>query len=418
MEHDLQAVITDGAGRRFATLRELDLADPLTAGIARQREGVAPAADDQVAISHSLADHLGKGVGDSISARLLSYGPVPGTAETGATAKTLRISGIYDGDDDLYADQVFVRHGTFQGGSQPNPEQYFVALPGGVDWSLVQKLNTAGFTVESKKVVSDPPARSQMPYYTANSDVFDSGGGVRAATVAVVAIALAMVLLEVVLLAGPAFAVSARRRRRDFGLLGAAGADGRRLRRIVLADGVVLGLAGGVAGTVLGVVAGAVTLPLFAHLSQQNPGGFRIVPEELLGAAAVGVLTGLAAALAPAIVTARQDVLAALTGRRGQVRTPWRMSVVGLVGLGVGTALILGGSLTGTHTWPVAAGIALAELGVVACTPLLVSWFGRLGRVLPLTGRLAVRDGARNRGRTAPAVAAIMARWPGRRRSP
>ncbi|NUP54189.1 MAG: hypothetical protein HOW97_43775, partial [Catenulispora sp.] len=45
----------------------------------------------------------------------------------------------------------------------------------------------------------------------------------------------------------------------------------------------------------------------------------------------------------------------------------------------------------------------------VACTPLLVAWSGRLGRVLPLTARLAVRDGARNRGRTAPAVAAIMA---------
>jgi putative ABC transport system permease protein len=45
----------------------------------------------------------------------------------------------------------------------------------------------------------------------------------------------------------------------------------------------------------------------------------------------------------------------------------------------------------------------------VALTPVLVGAFGRLGRVLPLTPRLALRDAVRNRGRTAPAVAAVLA---------
>ncbi|GAA1966765.1 hypothetical protein GCM10009838_25740 [Catenulispora subtropica] len=400
----MNAVIADSTGRRFAIVREIDLADPLTEGVAVRRAGSPPAADDQVAISKSLSGKLGKGVGATIDVRIADGGP-----DTAPIAKTLHVSGVYDSNDDLYADLMFARRGTFAGGAQFYGTAYFVSVPGGLDWSQVLKLNQRGFTVESKKVVADPPPHSQMPYYTTSMAAGYGEGGVDTSTVAVAAIALAMVLLEVVLLAGPAFAVSARRRRRDFGLFGAAGADSRRLRRVVLADGVVLGLVGGVAGTVAGVVGGAVTLPWFAHLSRQNPGGFRIMPDELLAAAAVGVLTGLAAALAPAIVTGRQEVLVALTGRRGQVRTPWKMSVAGLVALGAGTVLIVAGALSGAHTWPVAAGIAVAELGVVACTPLLVSWFARLGRVLPLTGRLAVRDGARNRGRTAPAVAAIMA---------
>ena len=45
----------------------------------------------------------------------------------------------------------------------------------------------------------------------------------------------------------------------------------------------------------------------------------------------------------------------------------------------------------------------------MACTPLFVALIGKLARRLPLTGRLALRDSARNRSRTAPAVAAILA---------
>ncbi|MFL6116268.1 MAG: FtsX-like permease family protein [Catenulispora sp.] len=412
--YDLSVIIVDRTGRNWASLREVDLADPQARGIAERRAGTAPTADDQVAISSELAGHLGKKVGDTIDVRLTD----PAAAASGAAAgngaapgpKALRVTGIYDSNDNRYADLVFARRGTFQGGAERSSESYFVALPGGVDWSLVQKLNQRGFTVESKKVVADPPPHSRMPYYTSGMAArLDEGAGIRASIAVAMAVGVAMALLEVVLLAGPAFAVSARRRRRDFGLLGAAGADGRRLRRIVLADGVVLGLAGGLAGTGIGVLAAGIGLPYLAELARQNPGGFRVLPAELLAAAAVGVLTGVAAALAPAIVTARQDVLTALTGRRGQARPAWKLPIAGLAALVAGTALILVGSLTEIGTIPVVAGIAVAELGVVACTPLLVSWSGRLARMLPLTGRLAVRDGARNRGRTAPAVAAIMA---------
>ncbi|MFE3941439.1 ABC transporter permease, partial [Streptomyces sp. NPDC059118] len=51
----------------------------------------------------------------------------------------------------------------------------------------------------------------------------------------------------------------------------------------------------------------------------------------------------------------------------------------------------------------------VAELGLLACIPVIVGFLGRLGRRLPLSPRMALRDAARNRGRTAPAVAAVMA---------
>ena len=51
----------------------------------------------------------------------------------------------------------------------------------------------------------------------------------------------------------------------------------------------------------------------------------------------------------------------------------------------------------------------LLVAGLVVATPWLVGLLAPLGRVLPVPGRLAVRDATRNRSRTAPAVAAVMA---------
>ncbi len=59
-----------------------------------------------------------------------------------------------------------------------------------------------------------------------------------------IALVVVMALLEVVLLAGPAFAVIARRMQRSLALMAATGATPPQARRVVLASGVVLGVAG------------------------------------------------------------------------------------------------------------------------------------------------------------------------------
>ena len=403
-----QVQVTNGTSRAWGLVRDTDLGDPLLASTADRVSGAVPAAPDQVTLSSALAGRLHKTAGDTVGLRTTD--PVTGAV---SPVLTVHVSGIYDSKSDPYGDVLFVRPGIFGprqtgGAGAPSQATFPISVPGGVDWTLTKQLNAQGFTVQSKRLLADPPPRSQVPYYQFYAGHTDGSNN---AQLAVVAIALSMILLEVVLLAGPAFAVSARRRRRDFGLLGAAGADGRRLRRIVLADGVVLGAAGGVLGAVVGIVASAAALPWFGHYTQQALGGFRLRPLELAGSALVGVGTGVAAAVAPAITTARQDVLTALTGRRGAVSTPWKLPLIGLAGVLAGSVLIVFGAWHGGQavTITVIIGIVLAELGMVACTPLIVTWSGRLARVLPLTGRLALRDGARNRGRTAPALAAIMA---------
>ena len=57
----------------------------------------------------------------------------------------------------------------------------------------------------------------------------------------------------------------------------------------------------------------------------------------------------------------------------------------------------------------VAGGAVLLVVGLVLATPWLVGLLAPLARRLPVAGRLAVRDATRNRTRTAPAVAAVMA---------
>ncbi|WP_235502843.1 ABC transporter permease, partial [Kitasatospora sp. Root187] len=105
----------------------------------------------------------------------------------------------------------------------------------------------------------------------------------------------------------------------------------------------------------------------------------------------------------------RQPVVAALTGRvTARPPAKW-LAVAGLLTALAGAALALSGELSSSGSHSVLAGSVLAEIGLIACTPMLISLFGRLGRFLPLSPRLALRDSARHRGRTAPAVAAVMA---------
>jgi len=77
---------------------------------------------------------------------------------------------------------------------------------------------------------------------------YASSGSVDTGAATVTALAIVMALLQIVLLVGPAFAVGLRRRRRDLGLLAVSGARPGQLRRVVLAEGVVLGVVGSAVG--------------------------------------------------------------------------------------------------------------------------------------------------------------------------
>jgi len=366
--------------------RAQDSGDPALTGALVLTDGRFPSADSEVAVSREIAQR-GVAVGDVLR---LTRDQRP------ATVVGVVRSPIGSPDPVL----LLPRSGApLLDGARTS---FLATVPGGLDWPAVRELNGHGLVVVSREVVTDPPS----PATWLPPDQGMDGSGSAQAT-AVDALIIASVVLEVVLLAGPAFAVGVRRQRRDLALIAATGGSPADLRRVVLASGAVLGGGAAVVGAVLGVGAGRIGVPLFERWSTATFGPFDVPVGHLLLTVAVGTLAGLCAAYVPARQAARTDVVPALEGRRGQVRTSWRSPVLGLVLAAVGAVLVVMGA-RGTEAG-VAGGAALLIIGAVAAAPWLVGLLAPLGRRLPTSARLAVRDATRNRSRTAPAVAAVMA---------
>ena len=146
-----------------------------------------------------------------------------------------------------------------------------MATPGPLTWAQVRQLNTHGLVAVSRHVLAQPP--SQAERYPG----FDGGNDQQLGVAALVG---GLAMLEIILLAGSAFAVGARRRRRDLALVAAAGGTPAQLRRIVLADGVVLGTVAAVSGVALGVAVAAASRPLLERLSSIRTGAFRVFPRR------------------------------------------------------------------------------------------------------------------------------------------
>ncbi|MEH0828598.1 MULTISPECIES: FtsX-like permease family protein [unclassified Micromonospora] len=357
----------------------LDLADPVTEGMARLREGRAPTGATEVTASEAALRRLGVALG--------------GTVELAEGSRRFTVVGIVELPDDL--GEVVVLPPAAR--TDP-PNAWLVDAPAPVAWDQVRRLNAEGLLVISRAVLRDPPPVQQTP--PSKVDARSVGIGVLLGGLGA---------MQIVLLAGPAFAIGARRRQRDLALVAANGGSPAHLRRIVLADGVVLGLAGAVTGILLGAILAVAGRPLVEeHLAQARAGGYRFFPLALLAVAGLAVLTGVVAALVPAFVAARQNVVVALTGRRGVTRSRRRWVAVGLVLAAGGTGLAAYAAVRAS-TNLLLAGLMLTQLGLVLCTPALVGLLARLGRHLPLTPRIALRDAGRNRAATAPAISAVMA---------
>ncbi|MFF9842618.1 ABC transporter permease [Streptomyces sp. NPDC013740] len=401
------AKLTTAHGLLQTEVRELRAADPVARGIMRLQEGSFPERSDEVAATTHFLETSGLTVGSTLSARGFD--------------RTYRITGSYELPSDLKTDQVNALPGAFLAPYAKAVEKagiqapglsttYLVRKPGGFTWNAVQQINTKGVTVLSRAVALDPPADSEVPLYQKDGwGNYETSVAADAAALAAVGTVVGLAMLEICLLAGPAFAVGARRSRRQLGLVGANGGARSHIRAIVLSGGLVIGVAAALVGTVLALILTFALRPVLEDVMGQRFGGFTIRPLELLGIAALAVLTGLLAAIVPAVTASRQTVLASLTGRRGVRRSSRVLPLVGLGALLLGGAIALYGSVITDQFVIVAGGSAIAELGVVAMTPALVGLFGRTGRWLPLSPRLALRDAVRNRGRTAPAVAAVLA---------
>ncbi|MEH1013826.1 FtsX-like permease family protein [Micromonospora sp. CPCC 206060] len=372
----LRLVTPDGV--TSMQVRGIEVGDPLVRGIVRLRSGRAPRGPGEVAATGPALRRLGVAPG--------------GTVTLADGSRTFRVVGVVEFPAEL-GEMLAVP----PAGLAEPPDVWLADIPVPVGPDLVRRLNAQGVLVETAPgspvyPTDEPPAVGPVDQESVSLSVLVGGLG----------------LLEVVLLAGPAFAVGVRRRQRELALVAANGGTPAQLRRIVLADGLVLGLAGAGLGLALGAAAAVAARPLVAELLYQHrPGGYRFFPEALVAIATLAVLTGVLAALVPAYTAGRQDVVAGLTGRRGATRSRrWLVLGLCLAGTGSVTAAL---AATRVSTWGILIGLVLGEIGLVLCTPSLVGLLGRLGRGAPLALRIALRDTSRNRAAAAPAISAVLA---------
>ncbi|MFJ3724480.1 FtsX-like permease family protein [Streptomyces sp. NPDC090045] len=388
-------------------LRELDTQSPLVAGMITLDRGRLPERAGEVIATTAFLENSGLFVGSTATPR-------------GATT-SYKIVGAYERPSELGKDEIIAPPGTLIApldqalqasgafGIRPNVS-YLVKVGGdGFTWNMVKAANTKSLVVVSRTVRLNPPADADVPLYQQESKEQYQLGASSTSEMAVLATVVGLAMLEICLLAGPAFAVGARRSRRQLGLVGANGGDRRHIRSIVLSGGLVIGAVSAVIGTAVGVVLTIALRPVLEDQLGVRFGGLDFRPLELAGIALLAVVTGLLSAIVPAVTASRQTVLASLTGRRGVRRANRVLPVLGLLAVAGGAMIALYGTASKMGATVVAGGSAIAELGIVALTPVLVGLFGRLGRWLPLSPRLALRDAVRNRGRTAPAVAAVLA---------
>lgn len=286
--------------------------------------------------------------------------------------------------------------------------------PAPVTWAQVRQLNAVGFHVMSRSVFLDPPADLGLsPADTERVEAMNSGSGPSSVVNSAILLGVALIG-ETMLLAGPAFAVSAARQRRSLALLAGNGATRQQVRRVVLGQAIVLGVGATLAAAALGVAAAGAWHALAAAGSTQPVGPFEVpwlAVAMVLGTSIVG---SVGAALIPSRGLGKLDLVAVLRGQNVSPRLHRGMPVAGFVLLAAGVvgcavAALDPLQLTARNRAIVLAGSAvIAVLGLLFAVPLLLAVVGRLTTRAPLTVRMATRDAARQRGRATPTVAAIL----------
>lgn len=370
---------------RTADVSDLPYTDPVAAGMVHQRQGRAPRTADEVSVATSLAHATHLRIGSQLVLRDVDGG------------RTVTVVGIAEVPAQLDSQQVWTAPNTLAGAADARVLALVTMPPGTstTDWAAHLSHGNA----MTRDTVLRPPRHTSALAASQSTGL----------EVLVVGLAL----LEAVLMAGAAFGVGARRSQRDLALLAATGGDAGHVRRVVLSGAVVLGAIAGVAGTVFGFVAAWSLLPKARGYSNHDYAGLHPRPLELIGAVLLGVVTGLVSAWLPARGAAKAPIVASLSGHRGIVRSSPTRIVLALATAAVGTLCCAWAgrsqSLGGQQFNAILLFAAVAELGFAGCAPSLVGLAGRVGGRLPLATRLSLRDIARNRSRTGPAVAAVMA---------
>lgn len=374
-----------------------NLWDEAFAGRTNIITGTAPHETAEALVTPATLSRLGANVGDTIEV-------------TAPEPVELTITGVLsDARNASDAERIYIPHGAVADALGAGAPEYF--LPDTtIEAADLPALNHAGVTVLSREIV----------LHSTSADLAASAG--LWSTYGVVLLMVAVFsIFEIILLAGAAFAVGARKQQRSLATLASVGGERRMLHRVVLSQGIVLGGAGGIVGLAIGVPAAAAFMAATDDGSAIQYWGFHADALVLGGILVLAVAVGLISAIAPARSAVKFDVLAALRGSR-RPTTPSRSAPRwGLGFLIAGLGACVAGALTARSlSWDEAGGLKLAailaliigpivfQLGVIMCGGLVLRGVARVLSRVGLGARMASRDSAANTSRAVPAFASVM----------
>lgn len=414
---DLAAITT-------ATLKEAD-AQTLPFLLPKLISGTAPTDTSDIVVTSALAKQLVISEGDVIAAVAAPFNGMMGTDGRIGDAvqdsqRGYRVSGVVESD----SSQAWALEGWISAMATKSPAgvdgHWLVVGSEPVMWEQAKELNKLQAFAVSRHVLENYPSAGEL-YPVPVNPVAVLG---RIAALAVTGIVGTMLVLFLVT---PAFAVSTEQSRRMLGLAAATGATPSDMKRIVTAQGLVVGMAGGLLGAGLGSVAGIIARGATADGPIQFP--WWILP---LGVA-IAVVLGVIATWFPARTASRMSPVDALKDRPTMPQNSSQRSVGGRMAGFAGPLLLLAGlgcavlSLTlplpeivvsvensgrtgrgGIVVMLVVVGLLLVVAGVLLCLKSLVTVAGRLSGLMPMLPRLALRDAVDHSSRFLPAAAGIL----------
>ncbi len=211
------------------------------------------------------------------------------------------------------------------------------------------------------------------------------------------------------------FAILLAQRSREFALLRCVGATRRQVRRSVLAESTLLGVASATLGVLVGVVLGRVLVAVAGAAFPSWPSGAVEVSLPWVGGAwALGVAVTVLASLLPALRGTRVSPLEALrSDAPPDIRTAagrWRVALAVLAVAGGG--VLLAGSVSRHDVVLMLAGGMVSFLGVLLLGPVLVPAALRVVglplRAFGVPGRVAAANAGRNPRRTAATASSLL----------
>jgi putative ABC transport system permease protein len=340
--------------------------------------GTYPAGPGQVALTSQVASLYGAHVG--------------GTWRAAGT--TWRVTGIVQDPSNL-ADEFALA----APGQVPHPSKVIMLLG-----PAAARLATSDLTLPGV-----PAAALTVPN--------EHESGFPQATLILVVEVLGLAFIGLVSVAS--FSVMAQRRLRALGMLSAIGATERNLRLVMIAGGLVVGVAAALAGAAAGLAAWFAYAPALQQATGHAVDAANLPWWAFAVGAVFAIATSVLASRRPAKAIAAVPVVAALSGRPTPPRAVHRSALPGAIVFGFGLLCL---AFAGGQAGPPGGGngpnpggllVLLGGLvgviaGMILLAPLAIGVLGAgAGPRLPVTIRIALRDLARYRARSGAALAAV-----------